>query len=123
MAYATKAIALDPAQPLVLTLGEPEYNRRLSDKILAAFNHAYASGEEGVAGRLKELLATLEEQAARKYPQRRGHSALVDAERWMAFVEARNRYREICESADAEPAALAQALNVMKIAYKLWSNA
>ena len=37
-------------------VGAPDHDRRLSDKILAAFNHAYSVGETAIAEQLRVLL-------------------------------------------------------------------
>ena len=71
--------------------GIPRYNRRLSDKILAAFNHAYAVGEIEMASRLREILARLDKDQAEGEGQRRdGAIALCQADLWIEFVEVRN---------------------------------
>ena len=59
------------AQDIVSATGAPRYNRRLSDKILAAFNHAYAVGEIEIASRLREVLARLDNDQAEGEGQRR----------------------------------------------------
>jgi hypothetical protein len=114
---------LDPGAPLVAALGQPHFDRRLADKILAAFNHAYAAGEAAIAEQLHGLLADVEARARHAHPERRGESALDNAERWVGFVEARNRYRACSERPDLDPQATAEALEAMKQAYKLWSLA
>ena len=95
--------------------------RRLSDKILAAFNHAYAVGEIEVANRLKAVLAFNEEQDSPQKDQRRSFDPLGEAELWVAFVEARNAYRGVCESRRHDAAAIAESLDAMKEAYRVWS--
>ena len=45
------------AYQFLIDAGVPRYNRRLTDKVLAAFNHAYAMGEMRLtrfAGKLDE---------------------------------------------------------------------
>src|SRR5690606_5061814 len=76
-------------------LGLPEFDRRLTDKILAAFNHAYAVGEVEVARRLHTVLALAEGHErgrvlAASGMERRGNGALAQADLWVAYVEARN---------------------------------
>ena len=63
-------------------IGMPRYNRRLSDKVLAAFNHAYAVGEIEVAASLREILARLDNnQESGEAAQRRdGAIALSQAD-------------------------------------------
>ena len=61
--------------------GLPRYNRRLSDKILAAFNHAYAAGEIEIASRIRETLARLDKDLPKGEGQRRdGAIALCQAD-------------------------------------------
>lgn len=116
----------DGDQPDTFTddLGTPRYNRRLSDKILAAFNHAYAVGEIEVAAGLREVLARLDNgQDANEEQQRRdGMIALSQADLWIEFVEARNDYRAACEKQDSDPIALDCMLEVMKSTYGRWSS-
>lgn len=103
-------------------IGMPRYNRRLGDKILSAFNHAYAVGELEVAGQLREILARLEADRGEKYGERRYSSTtLGQADLWMAFVEARNDYQSACDSENSESSAGMEALDAMKKAYETWS--
>ncbi len=107
---------------MTIATGRTRYDRRLSDKVLAAFNHAFGLGEVEAADRLRQILCDLEAQFAPEGEDRRRHQPLDDAERWMGFVAARERYRAIC---DAEPAVAAEveaALAEMKTAYRQWSG-
>lgn len=105
-------------------IGLPRYNRRLSDKVLAAFNHAYAVGEIEVAASLREILARLDNSGdSDEARQRRdGAIALSQADMWIEFVEARNDYRVACENEKSDPIALDCMLEVMKSAYQRWST-
>lgn len=113
----------DEASAITADTGIPRYNRRLSDKILAAFNHAYAVGEIDIAARLREILARLDTHHSERSDQRRrdGAIALSQADLWIEFVEARNDYRAACDSDSSDPIALDCMLEVMKGAYKRWS--
>ena len=103
--------------------GVPVHNRRLSDKVLTAFNHAYAVGEIEVAARLREILAKLENERALAHSQRKATPvALSHADLWVEFVEARNDYRVACEDSSLDPAAVDQMLERMKQAYQRWSS-
>ena len=102
--------------------GAPRYDRRLSDKILAAFNHAYASGAVQTATRLKAVLAEVE-TSERDRHERRTCSAMTQADLWIAFVEARNGYNALAAGKGVAPARLDDALARMKDAYRLWSEA
>lgn len=103
------------------TFGAPHYDRRLTDKILAAFNHAYATGAVKTASHLKAVLAEVEAQERARFT-RRNSSAVGQADLWIAFVEARNRYNALSEDGEAKAKAEA-ALAAMKDAYRAWSDA
>lgn len=106
-------------------VGTPKYNRRLSDKILAAFNHAYAVGELEIAAGLREILARLDKGAEvsdAEQQRRDGMIALSQADLWIEFVEARNDYRAACDTPQSDPIALDCMLDVMKSAYSRWSS-
>jgi hypothetical protein len=109
------------ATELAVESGVPEYNRRLTDKILDAFTHAYSIGEVDVANRLRAILGEVEDAGARRYPGRRVNDADEQAESWVRFVEARDLYRRIAQSSKAEPDQISVALEQMKEAYKHWS--
>lgn len=98
-----------------------EVTRRLSDKILAAFNSAYAVGESTTAKKLRKVLA--EHEARQSVPgDRRGASnSLAQADLWVAFVESRNRYNSISEDKRAGRTDRDKALAEMKDAYRIWS--
>ena len=102
-----------------------EHKRRLSDKILAAFNHAYAVGEDDVAIKLRDALSLNEgksAQHARKGGYERvGYDPLGQADLWVAFVEARNGYKTACETDRSDAAVIATTLESMKDAYRRWS--
>ena len=102
--------------------GIPRYNRRLSDKILAAFNHAYAVGEIEMASRLREILARLDKDQAEGEGQRRDSAiALCQADLWIEFVEVRNDYRIKCDKPDLDAGIVQTSLDAMKDAYQRWS--
>jgi hypothetical protein len=109
----------DDANPF----GLPGYLRRLSDKILAAFNHAYAAGEEEIAFRLHDALAAAEQQARLQYPERRAGRALNQAGLWIDYVDARNRYLGLTQGVPAERANVEAAEAAMTEAYRVWSVA
>jgi hypothetical protein len=95
--------------------------RRLTDKILAAFNHAYAVGEVAIAERLREVLAVAEATCNGTAERRTSYDPLGQAATWVEFVEARNRYKWICENRRNDPSGAAEALTAMKDAYRRWS--
>lgn len=103
--------------------GLPGYLRRLSDKILAAFNHAYAAGEEEIAFRLRDALVAAEQQARLQYPERRAGRALKQAGLWIDYVDARNCYLGLTRGAPAKRATVEAAEAAMTEAYRVWSVA
>lgn len=107
-----------PANPF----GLPNHLRRLSDKILAAFNHAYAAGEEEIARRLHSALVAAERQAASQNPERRIGTSLLQAELWVGYIETRNRYLGMAQDSATDPRTLATAEREMRAAYKQWSE-
>lgn len=103
--------------------GVPSQSRRLSDKVLAAFNHAYAVGEIDVAAQLREILFKLEQERVLAHGHRRATTvALSQADLWVEFVEARNDYRVACEDEALDSEAVTQVLDQMKDAYQRWSS-
>lgn len=105
------------------TKGHPRFNRRLSDKLLAAFNHAYAIGQRGTADRLRDLLGDMEERRlADGGNQRCGPSALAQADLWVEYVKARDDYRRTSEADPSDQARREQAVAAMKVAYRRWSS-
>lgn len=102
--------------------GVPNHLRRLSDKILAAFNHAYAAGEEEIARRLHSALVAAERQASAQNPERRTGAALLQAELWVGYIEARNRYLGMAQDSASDPRTLSTAEREMRAAYRQWSE-
>ena len=97
-----------------------DFTRRLSDKILAAFNHAYAVGEVEMAKHLRKLLEKNEHARSAGDENRTEYDPVRRADLWVAFVEQRNRYHTACESGRANAKSTAKALEEMKDAYRLW---
>jgi len=114
----------DNPDAIAADIGLPKYNRRLSDKILAAFNHAYAVGELEVAASLREVLGRLDKGADSDNERQRRDSTIApsQADLWIEFVEARNDYRAACDTPQSDPIALDCMLDVMKSAYGRWST-
>ena len=126
MPDSTEAVIDNPArgvEDIASETGVPTHNRRLSDKVLAAFNHAYAVGEIDVAASLREILVKLERERVIAHSQRKTNPvALNHADLWVNFVEARNDYREACDDEALDSEAVARVLARMKEAYQSWSN-
>ena len=89
--------------------------------MLAAFNHAYATGEIEVASKLRAVLMVTESKRP-KGDKRGGYDATVHADLWVGFVEARNKYKALCEKKGAKADELASAQEKMKDAYRAWSE-
>ncbi len=113
-----------PVIPDIETDGEDraEITRRLSDKILSAFSHAYAVGEIEIANRLREVLEMNECAKAGSPEMRAGCDPLGQAKNWVLFVEARNKYKWVCENKRSQAGADDEALEMMKEAYRRWSS-
>ena len=95
-------------------LGEPRYSRRLSDKILAAFTHAYSLGRIDLADRLMDALRHCNEAD----DVNRSDEALERAKLWMLFVQARNLYNEIKNSNGEESDEVHEALLAMNVVHR-----
>lgn len=107
-------------------VGIPAFDRRLTDKILAAFNHAYAVGDLEVARRLHAVLALAEDHERRHVlgtgRERRGGGAVDQADLWVAYVEARNGYQSISAKYGPQDPETHAAFEAMKRAYRRWSR-
>lgn len=82
----------DAERAALEAVGEGAYTRRLTDKILAAFNQAYATGEPAAAELLRQALERAVASAEAVGGGRRHHRALDQAALWVRFVDARNAY-------------------------------
>jgi hypothetical protein len=111
----------DEATALADTVGKPRYDRRLTDKVLAAFNHAYAVGALEVARSLRDVLAAVEAQDPFTVQRRQGQQATAQADHWIVFCEARNLYRRASQDIGADAHTVERALAAMKDAYRRWS--
>jgi len=95
--------------------------RRLCDKILVAFTHAYVVGEQDVAKKLRTALAANEKSAGAQKNRRAGNGAVGQAELWIKFVDARDGYKKACDRKGTKPSVIETALEDMKDAYRQWS--
>ena len=114
--------AFDPEiEEALSATGEGPYARRLVDKILAALNQAYGTGEFAVAQILREALEQAVAGAETVGGGRQAHPALAQAELWRTFVGARNAYRAVTDPlSDATPADMESACARMKDAWRTW---
>jgi hypothetical protein len=121
---ATLRPAVGPASEpsdIFADAGLPKYNRRLTDKILAAFNHAYSLGETDLADMLWNSLVAAEKISQREQSRRRPNQAIDLAAKWIAFVDARNRYRALSDGDNSATTSEAgQVFQTMKAAYIAW---
>jgi len=113
---ATNVRIVDAA-PEQDAMGRPVHERRVSDRLLAAHNYAYATGSRRLAAELREILALIERDERETY-DRRGIEAAERAVRWAALVDA----REACEAAEtAVPRDGLQAARLrLHMAQELW---
>ncbi len=101
--------------------GIPEHNRRLTDKVLAAFNHAYATGAREIADRLRSVLVEVDHRERSQHALRQ-QTAVGQADLWIDFVEARDAYNAALADQEGRAKALDDALEDMKKAYQRWSD-
>ena len=114
----------DLAQNPDVYLGETLYSRRLIDKILGAFNQAYATGEFDVAQLLRDALGQAVDNSETVGGERCQHPALTQAEAWVRYVNARNAYKATVDPlSDSDADAIRVALDQMKLAYQRWCTA
>ena len=102
-------------------LGQPDYNRRLADKILAAFTHAWSVGERDVAQQLRKSLELVERRIPADSQGRRADASTRQADLWVEFVADREAYRKLSEKG-GDDGRLDAAMNRMKDSYRLWSE-
>jgi hypothetical protein len=95
----------------------PSPGRRVSDKLLAAHNHAYASGNRRMASELRDILELIEGDE-RLTRERRSLGALDRASRWTAFVDAREAYEGAAAERDRGRMQVARLR--MQMAQELW---
>ncbi len=113
--------ALPVDSEIIVSIGTPKHDRRLSDKILAAFSHATAEGATAVAGILRRALEEAERDLYDSTPKRRAGDALAQADLWVDFVEARDGFRRASEAKAPDPQELDSTRAEMMDAYKRWS--
>ena len=117
-----QSIVLPLLSDIVVVNAVPKYDRRLSDKILAAFAHAYEAGEQGVAARLRRALEEAEQSAAAAHPERRSNTALDQADLLIEFVDARKAYKNATQRDPNDTKELDRTSREMLEAYRRWSD-
>ncbi len=113
--------ALPIKSEIIVSIGTPKHDRRLSDKILAAFSHATAEGAPAVAAILHRALEEAERDLDGAGNQRRRGGALVQADLWVEFVDARDRFRHDFYAEAPDPMDVERSRVEMMDAYKRWS--
>lgn len=114
-----------------LHYGRPKFDRRLSDKILAAYNHAYAIGELELADRIWNLLKRTEEKEANDFARwnakrfgtrrQRTSSALHQAALWKEYVDCRTKYQTITLRPEITAESAEEAKVALKHSYAMWT--
>ena len=105
----------------MLELGQPRYSRRITDKVLAAFNHAYVLEEIELAQKLWDALVLAEEASLRQHSRRRPNQAIELAEKWVALVDARHRHQKFAKDPALSSTPEAEdAYADMRMAYRAW---
>ena len=111
--------------------GKPHFDRRLSDKILSACNHAYAADEVELANKLRVLLEEAESReishcerpgaSVLDMPIRRNSSAVRQARLWTQFVDARQGYISLSIRVKSSPEQVEAAYDGMRTSYARWT--
>jgi len=111
--------------------GKPKFDRRLSDKILSAFNHAYAADEVDLANKLRVLLEEAEGKevahcarpgaSVLDAPIRRNSNSVHQARLWSQFVDARQGYISLSIRANSSADQVKAAFDGMRTSYARWS--
>lgn len=126
--------AFNPSPDFIASqFGTPAFDRRLSDKILAAHNHAYAIGDVALA---EALMAQLErsETAEREAYQRksagsfrfyspRQSRSVKHGRLWRSYVDARNAFNVLNLQAGTPSGRLVRAEKEMQRRYAKWALA
>ena len=118
--HANIADAIDTSDAAAPPCG---LDRRLNDKVLAAFSHAYAAGEVELVARLRQILDDVVSDPRTPTQERRRDCPLERANRWVEFVDARNRYRAACNSDAAPDGGDRSSIEAMKACYQRWCAA
>jgi hypothetical protein len=99
----------------------PRFHRRLSDKILAAFTHAYVLDEVELASTLYACLVSAEEITEAEDKDRADNQALGLAQYWIKLVDSKRRYEAILSNGGAPGDPNAEDVrNEMRTAFAAW---
>ena len=113
--------------------GKPKFDRRLSDKILSAYNHAYAADEVELANKLRVLLEEADSKeiahcerngaSVLDIPIRRNSNAVHKARLWSQFVDARQGYISMSIRENTSTDQIKIAFDGMRASYARWAVA
>ena len=117
-----QTIVLPLASEILFEVPTVKFDRRLGDKILAAFAHAYETGETGVAAILRRALEEAERAGADARVERRRSDSLRQADLLCEFVDARNVYKRVTGRTPQDRREVEQAGRDMLEAYRRWSD-
>lgn len=115
-------ITLPLLSEILVVRPAPKYDRRLSDKILAAFSHAYEIGERGVALTLRRALEEAELRLPEIGRERRAGDALQQADLLVEFIDAREAHKRANERQPTDPDEIDRTSREMLEAYRRWSD-
>ena len=111
--------------------GKSQFDRRLSDKVLSAYNHAYAADEVELANKLRVLLEEAESReishcerpgaSVLDMPIRRNPNAVRQARLWTQFVDARQGYISLSIRAKSSAEQVKAAYDGMRTSYTRWT--
>ena len=111
--------------------GKSQFDRRLSDKVLSAYNHAYAADEVELANKLRVLLEEAESReishcerpgaSVLDMPIRRNSNAVRQARLWTQFVDARQGYISLSIRANSSVEQVKAAYDGMRTSYARWT--
>ena len=116
------AVTLPIASEILVAAPCAPYDRRLSDKILAAFAHAYEVGEVAVAATLRRVLEDAEQRTGGLSFDRRQSNVLRQADLLVEFVDARNAYKQATGRTPQDPEEIDRTSREMLEAYRRWSS-
>ena len=111
--------------------GKPKFDRRLSDKILSAYNHAYAADDVELANKLRVLLEEADGKeishcerpgtSVLDMPIRRNTNAVHQAHLWSQFVDASQGYISLSIRANSSANQVKEAFDRMRLSYARWT--
>ena len=105
----------------ILARSSPRFHRRLTDKILAAFTHAYVMDEVELASTLYAGLVFAQDVHEHEAEERAQNQALTLAQYWIRLVDSKRRYEAmLSQGGEAGDPKAEQARNEMRVAFNAW---